>query len=536
MTEINLKNLFERYQQLKMEGKTDELIKFAKEIISKKPRDPNVRSMAASIFIDAGDDTKNLKLVNRGIRLIENLLKELSNKEISMINMLEYNLSNAFAARFSIFIKNGKEKEAGDSIQKQKSLLQGLLLKKNKIRKDLLTSIITNYANLLDHLGRTIESIDQYSDCLSIQPNHAVAMGNCANAIKRLFYVSEEHRIRNLYEAWKFLKKACNMSDEVIKIAGHLALKGLINSLEDLEKSIPRLVEGGIEALEEWSVHRLEIHGYPKAPKWLYKINSDRLLLTINQFPLFSLDECKDDIFFHRLIEENKDFENSRFKLISNSINSIKEDYVTARYLYYYFLKESISLQSNCLISSYADAGDYEKFGLSSGILKASFRLAVDCLDKIALSINYYLCLGQPINRINFNNVWFENINPKKDVHPIISKYLTENEFLRALKDLQSDWFLQKFPGPLKSTRDLATHRQLILYLIKPIANSKDYLWTLEEFRESTFFILRLTKAAVLYLICLIISEENKKTSLDGLKSIELPFRLGPGLTKQDII
>jgi hypothetical protein len=110
---------------------------------------------------------------------------------------------------------------------------------------------------------------------------------------------------------------------------------------------------------------------------------------------------------------------------------------------------------------------------------------------------------------------------------------LASNIFLGALRDLQSDWFSRKYPSPLKTVRDSATHREMILYWMKP-ANSTvtDIKWDSDELRTQTLFLLRMVKAAIIYTICAITMEEQRR-SQDIETSGHITFRVDPGISEK---
>ena len=149
--------------------------------------------------------------------------------------------------------------------------------------------------NILDNLGRTIEAIDQYLDCIELYPKHAVAMANCGIAIKRILWTSESHATKNVYAAWQLLSSACKLRKEVLTLAGGAALEHFDAHLDDLAEKINHQIDGGVDALQDWSIHRKEVHGHPEAPSWLGAINRDRLLLTLNQIPFQWVNLFEDD-------------------------------------------------------------------------------------------------------------------------------------------------------------------------------------------------------------------------------------------------
>ncbi|MBN2390993.1 MAG: hypothetical protein JXR84_09725 [Anaerolineae bacterium] len=502
-------------------------------LLEKNPTNPNIRSYSASFFIDIGSVLRDITIVDSGINLIEELItEEVPDFEDAVRANLEYNLSNGYSTRFRILTEQGETEQAEESLQRSKSLLQSVLLNKRVVDADLVALVMANYANALNFTGRTVEAIDWYMDCLKRYPKHAVAMANSGIAIKRILGVSEPHTTKNLYESWRLLSRASKLEEEALKLAGPSAVEGFRMHLEDLVNKITINIAGGLEELRQWSIHRTKQHGLPKAPTWLMTANQDRLLLTLNLNPLNSTEECIDDLFFPSLVTESGEQGTNRFRKLAHTLNTIKEDYVTARYLFYHCDEAETNLASRGAVTHYANTLDYADYGLAIGLRKASFRLAADCLDKIAILINEYFNLEHNENRVNINNVWYENCSPKKPLHPTLANILQSNPFLAAIRDLQKDWFLQNFPAPLKAARDAATHRRLVLYWMKPTTKTEfDVKWDISDFREFAFFLLRMVKAATIYAVCAITLEEQNRDDT-GVFTAPVSFRLGPGLTE----
>lgn len=530
------KELFEEIKRIREainKGEVEGAYEKTKILLKENSSDFFVKSNSPGIFIDLGNSLGKLDYVEDGISLLEETLKDHEDLDFSTYSILTYNLSNGYYSKYLIFHKRHKYIEAIEANNKAKALLQNLLLHKSKIEMALLQQIMANYANCLDHVGRAIEAIDQYNDCLRLFPNQGLAMANCGNSIRYIIGVSGVHRPKNYFEAWKLLKTACTNEENILAYASKSSLNKFKNDLENLENIINQTFEEGLEQLIEYDKHRKEVHGFPKVDPWVEKIKDDRLLLTLNQNPLNSVEECVDDVLFQGLITEPGESGTLRFTKLANIVNNIKEDFATARYLFYKS-DEREELPKIGRITQYVNTLDYAQFGLSSGLLKGSFRLAADCLDKIATLLSEYFELGNEDKNRSFNNFWFVDCVYKKGIITDLEKRIKENRYLGALKNLQADWFLQEFPGPLKDIRDDATHKRLTLYWLNPSIKEHESIqsYSYDEFREITFFLLRMVKAAIIYSLISITIEEEKKPKSDFI--LPMPIDYGPGITEQD--
>lgn len=492
--------------------------------ITHETQDIDVLFNLSGLLIDIGSALEDVDCINRGIAIIENLLEKVTNLPRTKKHSLEYNLSNGYSWLFNYFFEQKQDEEALINIQKAKSILQNLILNKEELDPEIYPAILTNYANTLDHLNRFVEAIDFYYDCLSVYPNHPISLANCASTIRRYFGVDYEHLAKNVFEAYRLFSLALNDDNEITKwVAPHIATlykKQFEKFVHEIETNYQT-----INALLSWQKHREEKHSQPVAPEWLQQIKKDRLLLTFNVMPLVSLEECVDDTFFKGIETVSGELGIVKFTRLVNILNSIKEDFSTARFLFY--LKDTNeNISSWSLVTHYASTPDNANYSMELGLLKASFRLTVDIFDKVANFLNYYYELNASSGNLNINNIWFASLDAKKGIyHSVIEASLRSNPYLAAIRDLQRDWFHQLYPGPLKKARDEATHHFLPLYLFQ-----KDYLtnkyfegWEVDTLKKRTHFILRQMKAVIIYLICTVIFDEYYK---DG-KKIQIPFLYG---------
>src|SRR5690606_29707282 len=123
--------------------------------------------------------------------------------------------------------------------------------------------------------------------------------------------------------------------------------------------------------------------------------------------------------------------------------NQMKEEFVSARYLYY----EGVSADR----AHFADRDvllyntlDYPSYALAVEKMRVAYRLGYSLLDKIAYFLNGYFGLGHRPDRVNFRNVWYES----KGAHPrpLIKRFAScRNWPLRGLFWLSKDIFEEDF-------------------------------------------------------------------------------------------
>jgi hypothetical protein len=114
---------------------------------------------------------------------------------------------------------------------------------------------------------------------------------------------------------------------------------------------------------------------------------------------------------------------------LTRTLNLLKEDYATARYLFYHPENAPEGLSPYSSVTYYGEAlfDSGEDFGLVPGVKKTSLRLAVDCFDKIAVFLNEYFKLEHQSKRYNINNMWFDDLSYKKGTHPILDQAMKSN-------------------------------------------------------------------------------------------------------------
>jgi tetratricopeptide (TPR) repeat protein len=511
-----VENLRRRIRGAKDESELEGIVEEIIEFVKANPEDPELVIPLTAGLIDTGIAREELQVIELGIKVAKCELEDHLDHYCGVRVLLEYNMANGYMAMHGLQRAHDNIELANESLHEAKRLFQALIFRKQHIDPELLHLILTNYGALLSKLDRNIEAIDFYMDALKVNPYQAIAMAKSGQVLASFALTINSHDLYNLYEGWQLLSKACQLKEEVISISGQATLLSFESNLSMLAGGIDDLVPGGLDTLRDWDCERdLEC----EASDWLQQINDDRLFLTLNQVARNSMIECVDDLLppYFILVGESKE-ELSRAQLFLATLNQIKEEYVVARYLFY--CRNPDDAEDIAWRTFFAAAEpSTELLGLIPGLHKASFRLATDCLDKIALCLNVYFQLGFESSKINFNKIWFEGLDHRRGLSRKLHQVMNSNSFLRGLRDMQNDWFLQMFPpGDLRGIRNSLTHSRFVLHHLQNEDNSASEApessttnWTIEEFHDATLFLLRLIKAAILYLVCSVIWEEQGK-------------------------
>ena len=433
-----------------------------------------------------------------------------------------------------------QKEEIDKLLLQQKKCLQYVLMKSRYSDAPTLSNATSNYANLLSKLGRNIEAIDYCYDCLKEYPNHAIAMCNASSALQKLVNISIKQNPKILYEAWILMKKASKLEKELVELAGDEMIARCRSALKNFEEHLDSLYPDGKNGLESWVIGFEEIHTW-NLSTFLENLRNDRLLLTVNPRIKNCPSDYKDDICFESIITPLTDDGECLFQKIVATFNNIKEDFSTSRYLYYQSKSQDVDLINTSSITWYLETSDSSDYGLRSGFLKTSFRLAADLFDKCAGFLNLYLNLDHPENEVVMNNFWYLNRSYKKGVHPKISACLNTNLYLKALQNLNQDLYLGEYPAPIKDLRNEATHKRLTLSLYDSFDIGLNS-YSVDDFQQITKFLLRLAKAAIIYIVGVVmIEEQHRQTQRENNGEADSVANLGsyymdPGLSDKILV
>ncbi|MGK7878835.1 MAG: LA2681 family HEPN domain-containing protein [Crocosphaera sp.] len=534
-------------EQLYKTNQYDKALEKAQFLLDKYPNLQDINFSCSGILINIGEVTKNLKIINQGIDIIQNELNNLDDyDEEDLLNYelhLQYNLSNGYSSQASLLNPVSDQNEIEEALLKQKRCLQKILLNRKKLSSDpdFLSSVITNYANLLRDSGRSIEAIDYYYDCLAIYPNHAIAMANCGSLLLKTLNLSVCDNTKILYEALQLMKEANQHPSELEKRGGHHLIDDYQRAFENFQEYLESLNTGGAKSLEEYMIGWQNIHTWEPS-SFLKQVKDDRLLLTVNPRPTNCPSEYKEDLVFKEIIVPLDENGEKWFQSLAYTWNNIKEEFVTARYLYYQSQSQDNELLEISKMTSYLRSYNWDDWGLRSGFLKTSLRLGLDILDKCACFINLYLSLGHPEELVTMTNVWYKKMKHNKGMLETIEERLTTNTYLLALLNIKKDLATQNepphYPYPFKTWRNHITHQRFTLFLDSPW-DSEDNTCDLQEFQEAVRILLRIVKAAIIYLVGVVMVEENyqneqrKANGTDKKVCEGMPLEIDIGLSDE---
>ena len=171
---------------------------------------------------------------------------------------------------------------------------------------------------------------------------------------------------------------------------------------------------------------------------------------------------------------------------------------------------------------------EYPAYCLAVERMRTAYRVAYSLLDKVGFFINSYFAVGYKPNQVYFSKVWRDPPGNKPKVSERFAKY--ENWPLRGLYWLSKDIYeeeLQEVTEPdaqaLKEVREHLEHKYLQVHQEwtgqKPSRGTEAlaiYALGREELAARTLRVLKLVRAAMIYLSLAVHREEQERAKSNG--------------------
>ncbi len=379
-----------------------------------------------------------------------------------------------------------------------------------------LCQIYTNLGNCFSHLGRFVEALWYYDKALAILPDFGMAKGNRAITLSHyaLTLYDNGHKCIFLKKAHSLLKSVLEHPLEPGASEGFSRESNRIESVlrSDFLSTPTDLDNFPMGSNEEEKAYRT----------WCLQ---ERLFLNplndLGNFPI-----ANRDVFTAPSIVVGLN-EGPYYPAL---FNALKQEYVSARFLLYAGIKAVGPHFSDRDVLLY-NTLDYPAYGLGAEQVKIAFRMAYSIFDKIAFFLNHYLELQIPERQIYLRTIWFKNGKKKVD---LLSGFKSkENSPMRGLYWLSKDLFyddeefreaIEPDARDLNEYRNHLEHKHLKLHMDEwagPLAFQDTFGKAMEDslglsvyrrdFERSAISIMRLVRAALIYLSLGVHSEERHK-------------------------
>ena len=194
--------------------------------------------------------------------------------------------------------------------------------------------------------------------------------------------------------------------------------------------------------------------------------------------------------------------------------NQIKQEYITARYLWY-ISSELQKPEEGCYLDKERNLKGItsnDVFCIRESLLRQSLKMAASTFDRIGFFLNWYFSVGLRGDKIGFKQIWWDTIRRREsDIPNPMKEYRADNPFLEALFWLQKD-FVEDDEVSLTSDaanrivkmRNNMEHNCLRTVKRTPKSDPriKFTVYTTEsQIEQNVFNTLKLLREAILYLV-----------------------------------
>lgn len=380
--------------------------------------------------------------------------------------------------------------------------------------------ILTNIGNQFDHLGRFVEAIEYWDHALAIDPNFAMAIGNRGMGLWTY--------ARHLYDP-RHATVFVRMARAALTRALERPLEGKAGDF--FHRLLARVDQVLADKEPEREVHFREFSLGRSKVEVAYRRTCLMRRLFLN--PL-------NDLGYHTIAARDilvtppmkvPIGEGPRFQ---GFFNQLKQEYASARYLFFEGSKEPPGPHFSDREVVLFDTFDYPVYGLGAEQLKLAFRMSYSILDKVAFFLNEYFRLGIPERNVKFRTLWFANQRPNDGLRPDLAS--RTNLPFRGLY-----WVSRDLAGPFDPAEDLRgclepearelaairnhlEHKYLKLHELgfpegghadtdEPLADTLAYSINRTAFEKKSLKMLKLARAAIMYVSFAIHREERQRAA-----------------------
>jgi LA2681-like HEPN len=373
--------------------------------------------------------------------------------------------------------------------------------------------ILTNLGNLMSNVGRFVDAQEYWRKALQIMPNFGMGLGSRASGLfEYARAVPRRHdSIVMLNVALMMIQAA--LQSRMIHPAARQSFFQKKSQIEDLLAVAAR------------GKHKFEFYK---------SLGSGKSEI---QYRRWCLDNC---LFLNYLndldAKEWASGDNVMLPTITRPVgeplhceglyNELKQGFVSARYLYFDATIAKRVHFSDKRIALY-DTLDYPLYSISVEKLKVAYRIAYSIFDKIGFFLNAYLQLGIKEHQVTFKTIWYENRQRQQGLRTEFKD--RHNWALRGLFWLGKDLFedaegfrkaIEPDAQELKVIRDHIEHKYLKVvefapppFLTDPFEDTLAFKLSRRELNAKTLRILKLARAALLYLSVAIYLEEAQRNA-----------------------
>jgi len=470
-------------------------------------------------LIDDSDDAAFERGAKRALYLLDELSKRPLAEEDAAL--ADYFRANAWAARSRI--ANVRQSWSWECAERQEEML-ALSRAANhpgfaKLGKGRRCQILTNRANLLNTVGRSIDAIAGWDDALRIGPRFAMALGNRGAGLKHYAGMVADNRERAILALHAYNSLcAATAPDAVYEFPDPRPVIVQFKALADqLDKALNVDSARAMQRLDEGEP------GRSKAERAYRRWCLDRRLFLC---PLNDLGPhlaaATDDLMLPGITEgfDERPGDYSPPPIIG-FFSQMKQEYASARYMLFEGVSSARIHFSDRRVTL-TDTLDYPLYSLASERIRTAFRIAYSLLDKIAFLVDRYWKLGKVPERISFKNVWMVENKAR-----LLPQFENSNNWpLRGLYWLSKELFDEQLKQTtaadareLHAIRNALEHTYLRVsegwakpFIIgTPHANGFGIAIGSDELEAKAIRVMQIARSALLYVSFAIAHEEREK-------------------------
>jgi LA2681-like HEPN len=307
------------------------------------------------------------------------------------------------------------------------------------------TRAATNLGNALSMSGRWLEAYERYAHAMRLDPTNGNAAGNAAQCLARAITcgLGPVGHLAAVYE--KYRQIAINNRDRTIELAGP-------HAAELWDRLRPAT---GVEHLAN----------EPSGDPYVEWVAAERLALTPVTDGLGTDTQRFDDVAISTI--SDNDPSNSDVPAIFAAANILTADYLAARRTAYAGLTMLTEAADGYVLhpedtGTYVNTLDYAVYGEPVSLTLLGARSALDVLDKIAVTLNDYLKVGDDPGRIDFRRLWRgkgTKRQPTPDVRAAFWNAGIDAARVLALVELADDVHPGGLYARAQAVRNRSTHR-----------------------------------------------------------------------------
>ncbi len=482
--------------------------------------EPHSRLNFFSILIETARKRKDLQ----GIQKITSFIEQEQPEKLTFEWRLNFHFNAGNAYSYLLQIKHHDlptEFEALNTFETEQQIIhlrKAYLMLDYAHNKLLKAQVCVNLGNIFSHVGRFVEAIEYWKTALQYMPNFGMASGNLGKSL--LHYANQHYDEGQQYLmgkfAYNYLKHGARQKSTYTE-----AKDIFLQHAKDIEKYYGKERLKKIEQLDNFN------NGRSNEEKDYRSWCLDNSLFVNPLNDVTSQNIANTDTLFLASLPADGFETPFAFTLF----NQIKQEYVSARYLFFDGLhtnKTHFSDRGNMQM----DTLDYAVYGFSTEKMKISYRMLYSLFDKIAFLLNQYFQLNKKEREISFRTIWYRD-REKKQIFDQFTQ--TSNWPLRGLfwlsKDLLEDrtqltGSILPDAKEIVKVRNFIEHKSFKIVMeggTEMLDEGKTYSISFDDFYAKTMILFKLSRAALIYLSLAIYQAEEERPQKGVIMPMYMP-------------